>query len=126
MKLQEIIRRAIEIGSRTGFISFDQLDELCPKELGPLHIETLMAALNNEGIQVTDKGAKTSEPSCSFCGKTQPQVLQLIAGASVFICDECVQLCVQSISIKHPKWLPEHRKFVDELAGKARGGEYPS
>ena len=30
MKLQDIIRRATEIGSRTGFITFDQLNELCP------------------------------------------------------------------------------------------------
>ena len=126
MKLQDIILRATEIGKRNGYITFDQLNELCPKDLGPLHIEALMAALNDEGIQVTDKGAKTSEPSCSFCGKTQLEVLQLIAGASVFICDECVELCVQSISIKHPEWLPEHRKFVDKLADKARGGESPS
>ena len=31
--------------------------------------------------------------SCSFCGKTQDQVKKLIAGPSVFICNECVALC---------------------------------
>ena len=30
---------------------------------------------------------------CSFCGKTNDQVLKLIAGPAVFICDECVGLC---------------------------------
>jgi hypothetical protein len=30
---------------------------------------------------------------CSFCGKTQHKVAKLIAGPSVFICDECVGLC---------------------------------
>lgn len=30
---------------------------------------------------------------CSFCGKTQTEVLQLIAGPTVYICDECVVLC---------------------------------
>ena len=30
---------------------------------------------------------------CSFCGKNQTEVKKLIAGPSVFICDECVDLC---------------------------------
>jgi len=30
---------------------------------------------------------------CSFCGKSQNEVRKLIAGPSVFICDECVDLC---------------------------------
>lgn len=34
---------------------------------------------------------------CSFCGKTQKQVQQLIAGPGVYICDECVDLCTEII-----------------------------
>jgi len=34
---------------------------------------------------------------CSFCGKSQHEVRKLIAGPSVFICDECVDLCVDII-----------------------------
>src|SRR5712691_10202616 len=30
---------------------------------------------------------------CSFCGKSQHDVRKLIAGPSVFICDECIELC---------------------------------
>jgi ATP-dependent Clp protease ATP-binding subunit ClpX len=30
---------------------------------------------------------------CSFCGKNQSEVKKLIAGPSIFICDECVDLC---------------------------------
>ena len=30
---------------------------------------------------------------CSFCGKSQHEVRKLIAGPSVFVCDECVDLC---------------------------------
>ena len=30
---------------------------------------------------------------CSFCGKSQHEVRKLIAGPSVYICDECVELC---------------------------------
>ncbi|MCW8935930.1 MAG: ATP-dependent Clp protease ATP-binding subunit ClpX [Gammaproteobacteria bacterium] len=35
---------------------------------------------------------------CSFCGKSQHEVKKLIAGPSVFICDECVELCNDIIS----------------------------
>jgi ClpX C4-type zinc finger len=35
---------------------------------------------------------------CSFCGKSRDQVRCLIAGPTVFICDECTVLCLQIIS----------------------------
>src|SRR4030081_3797721 len=46
--------------------------------------------------------AKTSSDSkntlyCSFCGKSQHEVRKLIAGPTVFICDECVELCMDII-----------------------------
>lgn len=31
---------------------------------------------------------------CSFCGKSQHEVLKLIAGPSVFICEQCTDLCI--------------------------------
>ena len=33
--------------------------------------------------------------SCSFCGKRQDQVRKLVAGPGVWICDQCVALCVE-------------------------------
>jgi ATP-dependent protease Clp ATPase subunit len=44
------------------------------------------------------------ERHCSFCGKAQSAVLQFVAGPNVFICDECVQLCVRIIITSHPEW----------------------
>lgn len=35
---------------------------------------------------------------CSFCGKTQNQVVKLIAGPGVYICDECTDLCSQIVA----------------------------
>ena len=35
---------------------------------------------------------------CSFCGKNQNEVRRLIAGPSVYICDECVDLCTDIIT----------------------------
>jgi hypothetical protein len=34
---------------------------------------------------------------CSFCGKSQREVKKLIAGPAVYICDECVRLCIEII-----------------------------
>jgi len=44
---------------------------------------------------MADKKGTTSEKTlyCSFCGKSQHEVKKLIAGPSVFICDECIDLC---------------------------------
>ena len=41
---------------------------------------------------------------CSFCGKSQHEVRKLIAGPTVFICDECVELCMDIIKEEN-KWL---------------------
>ena len=45
------------------------------------------------------KGDNTSKETlfCSFCGKSQHEVKKLIAGPTVFICDECVELCMDII-----------------------------
>ena len=42
---------------------------------------------------MTDKVGGEKLLYCSFCGKSQHEVRKLIAGPSVFICDECIDLC---------------------------------
>ena len=44
--------------------------------------------------KTTDETSKKSTLYCSFCGKSQHEVRKLIAGPTVFICDECVELCI--------------------------------
>ena len=44
---------------------------------------------------------------CSFCGKSQHEVRKLIAGPSVFICDECVDLCNDIIREEFQDKAPE-------------------
>ncbi len=67
---------------------------------------------------MADKKAASGEKSlyCSFCGKSQHEVKKLIAGPSVFICDECIELCNDIIR--------------DELPGlesvKAAGDDVPT
>nr|WP_298794419.1 ATP-dependent Clp protease ATP-binding subunit ClpX [uncultured Acetobacter sp.] len=49
---------------------------------------------------------------CSFCGKSQHEVRKLIAGPTVFICDECVELCMDIIREEHKTTLVKSREGV--------------
>ncbi len=49
---------------------------------------------------------------CSFCGKSQHEVRKLIAGPTVFICDECVELCMDIIREEHKSSLVKSRDGV--------------
>ena len=40
---------------------------------------------------------------CSFCGKSQDEVRKLIAGPTVYICDECIELCNEIIAEEYEK-----------------------
>ena len=46
---------------------------------------------------------------CSFCGKSQHEVRKLIAGPTVFICDECVELCMDIIKEENKDTLVKHQ-----------------
>ena len=59
---------------------------------------------------------------CSFCGKSQHEVRKLIAGPTVFICDECVELCMDIIKeenkdtfVKHKDGLPSPKEICTVL-----------
>lgn len=70
---------------------------------------------------------------CSFCGKSQKQVQQLIAGPGVYICDECVELCNEIIEERMAESaesgevadfdLPKPREIYDFLAEFVVGQE---
>ncbi len=61
-------------------------------------------------------GSKSSDTKntlyCSFCGKSQHEVRKLIAGPTVFICDECVELCMDIIRGEHKTHLVKSRDGV--------------
>jgi len=46
---------------------------------------------------------RTGELRCSFCGKSQDEVKKLIAGPTVYICDECVELCNDIIAEEYER-----------------------
>jgi len=49
---------------------------------------------------------------CSFCGKSQHEVRKLIAGPTVFICDECVELCMDIIREENKSSMVKSREGV--------------
>jgi len=66
---------------------------------------------------MTDKVGGEKLLYCSFCGKSQHEVRKLIAGPSVFICDECIDLCNDII---------REEASTDPAGGKAAKSDLPS
>ena len=72
---------------------------------------------------MTEKAGSEKLLYCSFCGKSQHEVRKLIAGPSVFICDECIELCndiireeIQGSEVKSVKSeLPSPQEIADIL-----------
>jgi ClpX C4-type zinc finger len=58
---------------------------------------------------------ETKKPlHCTFCGKSQHEVRKLIAGPTVFICDECVELCMDTpiVSAICSRLIPRSTRFL--------------
>ena len=55
--------------------------------------------------------SRPSGPRCSFCGKPQEAVHRLVAGPGVYICDECVELCLQVMEGLDPE---EVQRAIEE------------
>jgi hypothetical protein len=50
---------------------------------------------------------------CSFCGKTEAQVRTIVAGPGVYICDQCVYLCLEVINEGH---LPNQTPAAERIS----------
>ena len=62
---------------------------------------------------MSDKYDDNKQLSCSFCGKPQSQVRRLVAGPGVYICDECVEMCMDIVAdaIKESETTTESIKY---------------
>jgi ATP-dependent protease Clp ATPase subunit len=57
---------------------------------------------------------------CSFCRKTEDQVAKLVAGARVYICDECVAVATSIMQGNPPPKLPVSRPLLQRLKDRWR------
>ena len=62
-----------------------------------VRISTFVPEVDQRQERVTED---QEELYCSFCGKSQHDVKKLIAGPSVFICDECIDLCCDILQVE--------------------------
>jgi ATP-dependent Clp protease ATP-binding subunit ClpX len=59
---------------------------------------------------VARRDVQSGQLTCSFCGKNQREVRKLIAGPTVYICDECIRLCTDIIDEDAGKHTSSHKK----------------
>jgi len=86
----------------------DTLDELCNK----------LPAVVSDLIE-SNQTKKPGTCYCSFCGKSQHQVPKLIAGPTVFICNECAGLCSEIIEEKRDNPDPATKQAREINVGRA-------
>jgi hypothetical protein len=96
-------------GLRTG-------DAIKGEIRSPKEGERYFALLKVNKINSEDPGRQNTL-YCSFCGKSQHEVRKLIAGPTVFICDECVDLCDDIIDRE------DEQGILNLLSGDAGSGD---
>ena len=100
------MRRLVVCGS-AGRIA--QICKIRPASISMTEIRTVGTETN-----MTKVGGSDSKNTlyCSFCGKSQHEVRKLIAGPTVFICDECVELCMDIIREENKSSLVKSRDGI--------------
>src|SRR3954471_8810591 len=70
------------------------------------------AGRRRDGMSKVGSSDSKNTLYCSFCGKSQHEVRKLIAGPTVFICDECVELCMDIIREENKSSLVKSRDGI--------------
>src|SRR6266511_4978866 len=86
---------------------------VCPRGVaGPTR--PVACARPGDGVPMTKSSGSDSKNTlyCSFCGKSQHEVRKLIAGPTVFICEECVELCMDIIREENKSSLEKSRDGI--------------
>src|ERR1044071_7317199 len=82
-----------------------------------------MAEDGESQVVGTTAAGSPQSPSCSFCGKSKEEVKRLISGPKVYICDECLALCLEIVEEETekapvteptPRRAHEIKAFLDE------------
>jgi ATP-dependent Clp protease ATP-binding subunit ClpX len=70
---------------------------------------------------MTRKNNQKDIPTCSFCGRTEDDVEKLVSGPNVYICDNCIRLCVSLLEKKGP---PKEIKTLKPMEIKEKLDEF--
>src|SRR6202161_907517 len=79
---------------------------------GESSIQGCGAPASGAGVRMSKSPDSKNTLYCSFCGKSQHEVRKLIAGPTVFICDECVALCMDIIREENKSSLVKSRDGI--------------
>jgi ATP-dependent Clp protease ATP-binding subunit ClpX len=74
------------------------------------------AIVSKRYIEMTQYDEK-KQLKCSFCNKTQEEVKRLIAGPNVYICNDCIELCMEILREEEEQYARESRMFGGESEG---------
>jgi len=67
---------------------------------------------------MSEDNGHSEELCCSFCGKSQSEVKKLIAGRGVYICDECIQVCINIVADEMEEIEKENAPAVSSANGE--------
>src|SRR3990172_11127329 len=82
-------------------------------------------SVRKEKSMKANSGNYGSVLHCSFCGKSQDEVRKLIAGPTVYICDECIELCNEIIAEEtEERFVPGRMTVPKPMEIKAKLDEY--
>src|SRR5215831_18952168 len=96
--------------SKTGVIGF--CTSAMIRVMSSLLSPSLLCSASRTEVAMTVQSLSNSTLYCSFCGKSQHEVRKLIAGPTVFICDECVELCMDIIREENKSSLVKSRDGI--------------
>lgn len=127
--LTALIKQLARRGQVRGYVTYEELNDLLPADqVSSEQIEQAMTLLSEHGIDVVE-GEKSQdkrqiEIQCSFCSRSVPEIPkeQFVAGAKVFICRSCTELCVTIFSGLDGEW---RQKIIQELTASSAGEVTP-
>ena len=101
-----------DAGCTRDILFLKAFGRFCATVIDRLPDQTSLGGCDGAHMTKSSGGNSKNTLYCSFCGKSQHEVRKLIAGPTVFICDECVELCMDIIREEHKTTLVKSRDGV--------------
>jgi hypothetical protein len=108
-------RKSIELGQTIAYINTDRLQRPAARIQTRLLADRLPKHKYCAGARRSEMMAATS---CCFCGRTVDQVTHLVQGPDLFICDICVDACVDTLATKDHGWRERQIDYLLRLRNR--------